>query len=119
SGLCRLVKRTVGLSDLDRAIVLLEEAVRNQPADQRNRPTFCDHLAILLGERYERYHDPNDLNRAIELLSGAIAETPTEAPALPGRLTNLGNRLITRARATGSQQDAQAAVGACRRSLNI
>jgi tetratricopeptide (TPR) repeat protein len=98
---------TGALSDLDRAIVLLEEAERAPDKPwQLRRISGLYQLGVLYRQRHSRTHARQDIDAAVRLLSAGVdPET-----SLPGILTGLGNALLSRYDAMGDDEDLRAAL---------
>lgn len=95
------------LSDLDRAIALLEEAERAPDKPwQLRRDSGRHQLGVLYRQRHSRTHVPQDIDAAVRLLSAGVA---VEASP-PASLTNLGNALLDRYDAMSDDEDLRAAL---------
>jgi tetratricopeptide (TPR) repeat protein len=95
------------LSDLERAIALLEEAERAPDKPWQLRCGSGRHqLGVLYRQRHSRTHAPQDIDAAVRLLSAGVAVETSP----PGSLTNLGSALLDRYNAMGDDEDLRAAL---------
>ena len=60
------------MDDLDRAIVINEQAVESTPVDHPNRAIYLNNLGIALQSRFERTGSMDDLDRAITTNEQAV-----------------------------------------------
>ncbi|KAJ7640241.1 CHAT domain-containing protein [Mycena rosella] len=111
------------LEDLNRSILIVEDAIRLTPEGYLDRslrlnnlgnsfrtqdavhlspdgtpdkPLMLNNLGNSLLARFERFGDPDDLNRSISIREDAIPLTPNDNLAKPSILNNLGNSLRIR-----------------------
>jgi tetratricopeptide (TPR) repeat protein/CHAT domain-containing protein len=103
-------KRTGAMDDLNRAVEIVDQAVRATPLDHPDRAGQLSSLGNLLGRRFERTGAMDDLNRAVEVADQAVSATPLDHPNRAGQLSNLGNLLGKRFERTGAMGDLNRAV---------
>lgn len=65
----------VSLTDLERAIQVIEVVARETPADWRDRPGYLNNLGVGLRDRYLLKRDPDDLKRGTEILWQAARDS--------------------------------------------
>ncbi|KAK7031350.1 CHAT domain-containing protein [Favolaschia claudopus] len=98
--------------DLYRAVI----AVRAQE-DHSEMVVAVANLATAHHSRYERLHEIDDLNSAINM--NKVLLSLEENPGRPTVLNNLANALITRFEETGDQSDLKTSLSYYRDALNI
>ncbi|MGW0781257.1 hypothetical protein [Streptomyces sp. NPDC002913] len=80
------------------------------------RPEPANNLGIALRLRFDHDGDPDDLDRAIELLDAGLSLTPQDDAELPVRQNNLGIALGTRFGHSGHREDLDLAIAVLRRA---
>jgi CHAT domain-containing protein len=89
------------VSDLSRAITVMEEGASTPGAMTSAQASLINNLASAYSTRWEMFADVADIDRSISLLEELI----TALPANPRFLTNLGTDLTRRARARPDRRD--------------
>lgn len=85
------------MSDLEAAILNVEQALSAIPKDHPNQARGLDHLGTMLSDRYNQTGDMDDLEAAISKAEMAPSATPEHHPDRVGRPSNLANmRLLSR-----------------------
>ncbi len=105
------------LSDLNRALVLWQQAVSRTPPDSPDLPAILNNLGTGLRDRYARTGRLEDLEEAIRVYQQAVSRTPPDSPDLPSRLNNLGNGLRARYARTGRSEDLEEAIRVWRQAV--
>ncbi|KIM42567.1 hypothetical protein M413DRAFT_444281 [Hebeloma cylindrosporum] len=77
--------------DLQESIELHEKLIQNQPIGEQGTSLIV--LSLLLGDRFARFGDPEDLDRAISVLLQLLAHRPSPHPERYNTLINLGSSL--------------------------
>jgi tetratricopeptide (TPR) repeat protein len=106
-------ERTGQVADLEHAVEVFERAVELVGESRVDGGRFRSGLAGALGARYLLNGQRADLDRAIDLLTVAVAASPSDPPAPPSaanRRHSLGLLLERRYAATGDSADLDAAV---------
>jgi tetratricopeptide (TPR) repeat protein len=88
--------------DLQESIELYEKLLQNQPIGEQG--TSLTVLSILLGDRFDRSGNPEDLECAISVLLQLLARRPSPHPERYNTLMNLGRRLRTLFEQTGQKK---------------
>ncbi len=102
-------------ADLAEAIDITERAHGLADDD----PSAAANLSLLLTKRFDRDGDGADLDRAADLMRGALARTPATFPNRCGRLSGLGNCLALRYGLTHDRADIDEAVALLRESVEV
>ncbi len=97
-------------SDLDRALSLWEQAVKQTPPDSPFLPQRLNHLASGLRERWVVRGESGDLQEAMALWRHALDLMPQGSPDTSDVLHGLGNAMQDRALQTGSEDGLRQAV---------
>ncbi|KAJ7084084.1 CHAT domain-containing protein [Mycena epipterygia] len=82
------------LSDLNKSIMMFEDAVQLTPDGHPDKPAMLNNLGNSLFCHFERLGDLSDLNKSIMMKEDAVQLTPDGHPDKPGRLSNLGSSLF-------------------------
>ncbi|KAF8135925.1 hypothetical protein K438DRAFT_2122014, partial [Mycena galopus ATCC 62051] len=93
------------LSDLNKSILMFEDAARLTPDGHPDKPRTLNNLGISLFRRSERLGDLSDLKNSILMLENAVQLTPDGHPDKPERLSNLGNSLLDHFERLGNLSD--------------
>ncbi|KAF8550277.1 hypothetical protein OG21DRAFT_441443, partial [Imleria badia] len=93
------------LSDLERSIVVHEEAIRLAPASHPDRPRMFASLGVPLLWRFERGRDITDLERSISIAKAALQRTPQSHADRPWILMYLGIASLNRFEQVGDLGD--------------
>ncbi|MEU4510466.1 hypothetical protein AB0G05_13275 [Nonomuraea wenchangensis] len=99
-----------GDRDVERAVELYREALKDTPVSAARRPARAMALGSGLAARYLRAGRAKDLDDALAFLRQAVRAGPRESVNAVGALFNLGNALWVRYERTGSLEDLDAAV---------
>ena len=102
--------RTGSKDDLDRAIMMEEQAIASTPDDHPVRAGYLNNLGNVLQSRFERTGSMDDLDRAITTIEQAVSSTPNDHPNHATYLSNLGSALRSRFERTGSMDDLDRAI---------
>ncbi|KAJ7856020.1 CHAT domain-containing protein, partial [Mycena leptocephala] len=92
------------LNDLNKSIMMLEDAVQLTPDGHPDKPGRLTNLGNSLFSRFERLGDLSDLKKSI-MMKDAVQLTPDGHPDKPGRLANLDNSLFSRFEHLGDLSD--------------
>src|SRR5436190_19302103 len=103
------MSRRVTLQDLDRAIVLAEDAV-DTPKGDTGLATLLSNLGGALHRRAEQFDSLDDLDRAVEVCYESVNCTPKDHPSRASRLNTLSNALYSRFLRTRVSLDLDAAL---------
>ena len=98
---------------LDQAIRRYERVLAMAGEHSVARPMLATELGTALQDRFAEDGDPGDINRAVALASGAVAEATASGasrPDLACHLVNLGTALNTRYEQAGDPEDLAGAV---------
>ncbi|KAF8157619.1 CHAT domain-containing protein [Mycena galopus ATCC 62051] len=93
------------LSDLNKSIMMEEEALRLTLDGHPGRPGRLSSLSHSLFHHFEQLGDLSDLNKSIMILEQAVELTPDGHPEQPAILSNLGNLLFCRFKHLGNLND--------------
>jgi tetratricopeptide (TPR) repeat protein len=110
SALRRRFERSGALTDLDRAIDVGQQAVRNTPASDPDRPGRLSNLARALRIRFDQTGALADLEQAVAIGEQAVATMPADHPDRIRFLSNLRISLQARFARTGDPADLERAV---------
>ena len=77
-------EQTDSIGDLNRAIMMEENAVESIPDDHPDRAMYLNNLGIALQSRFERTGSMEDLDRAIVTKEQAVESTPDDHPDRAG-----------------------------------
>ena len=88
--------------DLQESIELYTKLLENQPVGEQG--TSLTVLSLLLGNRFDRSGNPEDLERAISILLQLLARRPFPHPERYNTLINLGSSLRTLFVQTGQKK---------------
>jgi tetratricopeptide (TPR) repeat protein len=102
--------RTGALDDLEKSIVVCQQAVETAPSSSSDWPIYLTNLANGLSDRYERTGVLDDLEQAIAAHQQAVEATPSGSPGRPMYLTNLSIGLHERYARTGVLDDLERAI---------
>jgi hypothetical protein len=89
---------------------MAEKSVNAFPPGHPNRTIGMHKLTILLGLRFDRIGDLDDLKRSILLAKEALAAIPLDHPHRATIMNSLANRLLSRFQRTGDLQDLDQAI---------
>jgi hypothetical protein len=95
---------------LDRAIVLLAEAVDAASNDDPDRFQYLSNLGVARFTRFERIGDMADLDQAILVGGAAVAAAPPDHPNRAATLANLSNAWRARSQRSGDLSDLDQAI---------
>ncbi|KAJ7089150.1 CHAT domain-containing protein [Mycena epipterygia] len=98
-------ERLGDLSNLNKSIMMFEDAVQLTPDGHPGKPERLNNLGNSLSHRFERLGDLSDLNKSIMVFEDAVQLTPDGHPDKPGRLNNLGSSLLGRFERLGDLSD--------------
>ncbi|KAJ7077447.1 CHAT domain-containing protein [Mycena epipterygia] len=84
------------LSNLNKSIMMCEDAVQLTPDGHPDKPGRMGNLGNSLFCRFEQLGDLSDLNKSIMMCEDAVQLTPDGHPNKPGRLNYLGISLLGR-----------------------
>ncbi|KAJ7852570.1 TPR-like protein [Mycena leptocephala] len=98
-------KRFGDLSDLNKSIIMKEDAVQLTPEGHPDMPAMLSNLGNSLLSCFKRLGDLSDLSKSIIMKEDAVQLTPDGHPDKPGRLNNLGNSLLGRFERLGDLSD--------------
>ncbi|KAF8548943.1 hypothetical protein OG21DRAFT_1488962 [Imleria badia] len=101
------------VTDLEKSISLLQDAVQSTPGDHPNKLSRLNNLGGSLLTRYNRFGDIADLERSILLREDVLQLIPDGHPEKPVWLNNLGHLLITRYERFGDIVDLEKSVSLC------
>ncbi|RJQ77770.1 CHAT domain-containing protein [Pseudonocardiaceae bacterium YIM PH 21723] len=107
---------TAVVSDVDRAVLLGDQAVANAPAGFRQYESARSALAHALTVRFAGVGERADLDRAIDLTQQALAATPPDDPSRARLLLTEATGVFTRYRSTGEPIDRDVALAAARKA---
>lgn len=79
--------------DTDEIVVLLRQALKEEPEGDPARADLLSSLGHALFDRYQKTGVVDDLDEAIEIARGVINAMPNEDPERPSMLNDLGIRL--------------------------
>ncbi|WP_454337548.1 CATRA system-associated protein [Streptomyces glaucescens] len=100
-----LFQQADDLHGIDRAMMVMRQALADTAADAQERPERLAKLGVMVRHRYEVTRRTGDLTEAVDLGRQAVADAP---PGHPGRLagvTHLALTLRLRHELTGSPAD--------------
>ena len=106
----RRFERTGALDDLERVVLLFDQAVAATPSDHPDRAPNLANLGHALGTRFHLTGVMDDLDRAALLFDQAVAASPANHPDRVTYLSNLGSVLETRFELTGVMDDLDRAI---------
>lgn len=89
------------VEDLNRAIDLWTEAVRDTPPDSPKRLRYLHNLSLGLHTRYRRAGRLEDLEQEVSICQHMVQMTPLDSPERAGYLNNLSRGLRDRYARTG------------------
>ena len=89
-------RRLGELSDLERAISTLRDAVDLTPHGHLDKPTFLHNLGNFFDAHFKRLRELSDLERAVLTHRDAVDLTPHGHLQKPCYLNNLGNSFVLR-----------------------
>ncbi|KAJ7865821.1 CHAT domain-containing protein [Mycena leptocephala] len=87
-------ERLGDLSDINKSVLMLEDAVQLTPDGHPDKPTRLNNLGNSLFRCFERLGDLSDINKSVLMKEDAVQLTPDGHPDKPTRLNNLGNSLF-------------------------
>lgn len=93
------------LSDLNKSVLILEDAVQLTPDGHPNLPSRLNDLGGLFSSRFDRLGNLNDINKSVLMFEDAVRLTQDGHPAKPSWLNNLGNSLFRRFEQLGNLID--------------
>jgi CHAT domain-containing protein/tetratricopeptide (TPR) repeat protein len=114
----RYVKNS-SLADLDRAVALLEEAVRLSQTSPNELPTVLNLLGSALRNRFVIKRQAPDISRAVSVQRLSIEANSLDIENLPARLTNLGNSLLEKTNLSHSSDELAEAITVLARALEL
>lgn len=97
-------------SDVDRAVTVLERAARDAGRPDRSLTVVIHSLGLAVQQRFDRFGDPLDLRRAVELGEWAVALLPATDPDRGTVLSNLAMAFTSCYRRLGAPADLDRAV---------
>ena len=103
-------ERTGSTEDLDRAIIINEQALESTSQSQHIRMGVLNNLGLALQSRFDRTGSMEDLDRAIVANEQVVELTTDENPARVMYLNNLMSALQRRFVRTGSMDDLKRAI---------
>lgn len=115
----QLFERPSDLTDLNNAILLLQQAVDLISGRDGALPSQLCNLGAALAHRFEWRGDLADIDYAIALLQQAVELTPRGHATLPTLLSNLGNSLNGRFERTGELMDISEAISAKTKAADL
>ncbi|TFK18238.1 hypothetical protein FA15DRAFT_603652, partial [Coprinopsis marcescibilis] len=116
--LCRF-ERAGRPSDIEEAIIALQDAVLLTPPGHRDLPGRLANLGSSFARRFDRTDELSDIAEAIASQQRAVDVTPPGHPNLPGQLTNLGNSLRRRFQRTGELLEIAKGIASQQRALEL
>jgi hypothetical protein len=87
-------ERLGDLSDINKSVLMKEDAVQLTPDGHPDKPSRLNNLGNSLAHRFERLGDLSDINKSVLMFEDAVQLTPDGHPDKPSRLNNLGNSLF-------------------------
>ncbi|KAJ7867030.1 CHAT domain-containing protein [Mycena leptocephala] len=105
NSLSRRFERLGDLSDINKSVLMKEDAVQLTPDGHPDKPSRLNNLGNSLLGRFERLGDLSDINKSVLMFEDAVQLTPDGHPAKPGWLNNLGNSLFRRFERLGDLSD--------------
>ncbi|KAI9573099.1 CHAT domain-containing protein [Boletus coccyginus] len=112
-------ERFSDLSNLQQAIIVLQELVRSTPIGNDQYNAGLRNLAVALSYRFDHVGELSDLEAAISALRDAVELTPNDHPHKPNLLNNLGNSFLTRFECLGQLSDLEDAISALRGAVEL
>ncbi|KAJ7889806.1 hypothetical protein B0H14DRAFT_2336561 [Mycena olivaceomarginata] len=91
--LCRF-ERLGDLSDINKCLLMFEDAVQLTPDGHPDKPGMLNNLGNSLLGRFERLGDLSDINKSVLMFEDAVALTPDGHPDKPSWQNNHGKSLI-------------------------
>ncbi|KAK6538619.1 hypothetical protein TWF694_010197 [Orbilia ellipsospora] len=106
---------------MDRAVAAHEISLNSTDAGSLKRGFRLATLGIILGDRYKTTNEPDDLNRAIELLTESLdyLRQLNNETAIARALLHLGNDISMRFERTGAMEDLELAIQMIEASLQL
>ena len=108
-----------GTMDLDYAIKLAEEAVSVLPLSHRLRPSSLYSLSSIIARRFNVSRKVSDLDWAVKILDGLVAENQSDDVDGYLHLKNLGSFLFMRYSKSNVAKDLDLSLDAYKRALKI
>ncbi|HLC21261.1 MAG TPA: hypothetical protein VJM10_04030, partial [Candidatus Methylomirabilis sp.] len=96
--------------DLERSIVLQQQAVGKTSDGDPSLPSRVNNLGNGLRQRYDQERNPSDIDEVVKTYGLAVQLTLPTDPQLTSRVYNLANSLRERFQRKGEQKDFQEAV---------
>ncbi|KAJ7743643.1 hypothetical protein B0H16DRAFT_1008648 [Mycena metata] len=98
-------ERLGSLLDINRSVLMFEEAVQLTPDGHPDKPSRLNNLGNSLLGRFKQLGDLSDINKSILMKEEAVQLTPDGHPDKPSLLNNLGSSLLGRFERLGSLSD--------------
>lgn len=98
-------QRSAEVTDLQKAIRLLHQAIECTPSDYAEQPGLFSDLGTLLNHRFHALGDIGDIDEAIRWLGRAIDQTPDAHPDKPSHLTSLSLAYLARLSCNPTHED--------------
>ncbi|KDR73809.1 hypothetical protein GALMADRAFT_142238 [Galerina marginata CBS 339.88] len=105
SSLFRRFERLGGLNDVNKSVLMFENAVQLIPNGHPDKHSWLNNLGNSLMSRFERLGDLNDIKKSVLILEDAVQLTPDGHPDKPSLLNNFGNSLAHRFEQLGDPND--------------
>jgi hypothetical protein len=118
TALAERYERRGSLEDLDASIKYGEITVATAPRSTDRYAMCLAELGRQYRKRFLRSAEVMDIERSVELLSGAVHETRLKT-SLPARVTDLGNALLERFEFSRNSVDIEAAIENQRKALEL
>jgi len=107
------------LADLDRAVAVLEEAVRLSQTGAEDLPAILNLLGSALRNRFVIKREAPDISSAVNVQRLSIEASSVDVENLPARLTNLGNSLLEKTNLSHSSDELAEAITVFAQALEL
>jgi len=112
-------ERLGDLSDMNKSVSVLEEAVRLTPDGRPDKLSSLSNLGSSLLRRFERLGDLSDMNKSISMFEEAVQLTPDGHPDKLSLLSNLGSSLLRRFERLGDLSDMNKSVSVKEKAVRL
>ncbi|KAJ7193467.1 TPR-like protein [Mycena pura] len=106
NSLSRRFERLGDLSDINKSVLMFEDAVKLTPDGHPDKPSLLNNLGNSLLARFEQLGDLSDINKSVLMFEDAVKLTPDGHPVNPSLLSSFGNSLLGRFERLGDLKDA-------------
>ncbi|KAF7340358.1 CHAT domain-containing protein [Mycena venus] len=107
------------VSDINKAGLLLKDALCLAAHDDPHRSTIVEDLGTVLAARFHHLSDLGDINEYVSILEAAVHLTPDDHPTKYSMLNNLGGVLQGRFRRLGDLKDLDQSIFALEEAVHL